>query len=30
MIYSLAPMEGITGHAFRREHAECYGAIDRY
>ncbi len=30
MIYSLAPMEGITGHAFRRVHAECFGALDRY
>ena len=30
MIYSLAPMEGITGHAFRRVHAECFGVLDRY
>ena len=30
MIYSLAPMEGVTGHAFRRVHAECFGALDRY
>lgn len=30
MIYSLAPMEGITGHTFRRVHAECFGALDRY
>ena len=30
MIYSLAPMEGITGHAFRLVHAECFGALDRY
>lgn len=30
MIISLAPMEGITGHAFRRIHAECFGPLDRY
>lgn len=30
MIVSLAPMEGITGHAFRRVHAECFGPLDRY
>lgn len=30
MIYSLAPMEGITGHEFRRVHAECFGAFDVY
>ena len=30
MILSLAPMEGITGHAFRRVHAECFGALDCY
>lgn len=30
MILSLAPMEGITGHVFRRVHAECFGALDRY
>ena len=30
MILSLAPMEGITGSAFRRVHAECFGALDRY
>lgn len=30
MIYSLAPMEGITGHVFRRVHAACFGALDRY
>lgn len=23
-------MEGITGSAFRRVHAECFGALDRY
>lgn len=30
MIFSLAPMEGITGHVFRRVHAEYFGALDRY
>ena len=30
MIISLAPMEGVTGHVFRRVHAECFGALDRY
>ncbi len=30
MILSLAPMEGNTGHIFRRVHAECFGALDRY
>ncbi len=30
VILSLAPMEGITGHVFRRVHAECFGALDRY
>lgn len=30
MIFSLAPMEGITGHVFRRVHAECFGALERY
>lgn len=30
MILSLAPMEGITGHVFRRVHADCFGALDRY
>lgn len=30
MILSLAPMEGVTGHVFRRAHAECFGALDRY
>ena len=30
MILSLAPMEGITGYVFRRVHAECFGALDRY
>ena len=30
MLFSLAPMEGITGHAFRQVHAACFGALDRY
>lgn len=30
MIWSLAPMEGLTGHVFRRVHAECFGPLDRY
>ena len=30
MIYSLAPMEGLTGSTFRAVHAECFGALDRY
>ena len=30
MILSMAPMEGITGHVFRRVHAECFGAMERY
>lgn len=30
MIFSLAPMEGLTGRTFRRVHAECFGALDRY
>lgn len=30
MPLSLAPMEGITGYAFRRVHAEIFGALDRY
>lgn len=30
MQLSLAPMEGITGYAFRRVHAEFFGALDRY
>lgn len=30
MFLSLAPMEGITGHVFRRVHAECFGALDCY
>lgn len=30
MLLSLAPMEGVTGHVFRRVHAECFGALDTY
>lgn len=30
MLLSLAPMEGITGYAFRRAHAEVFGALDHY
>ena len=30
MLLSLAPMEGVTGYAFRRAHAEIFGALDRY
>ena len=30
MILSLAPMEGVTGHVFRRVHADCFGSLDRY
>lgn len=30
MILSMAPMEGNTGHIFRRVHAACFGALDRY
>lgn len=30
MILSLAPMEGITDHVFRRVHAACFGRLDRY
>ena len=30
MLLSLAPMEGITGYAFRHVHAEIFGALDRY
>lgn len=29
MVLSLAPMEGITGHVFRRAHAEVFGGLDR-
>ena len=30
MIFSLAPMEGLTGHTFRAVHARCFGVLDRY
>lgn len=30
VMFSLAPMEGLTGYVFRRVHAECFGALDRY
>ncbi len=30
VLYSLAPMEGITGRVFRQVHAACFGALDRY
>ncbi len=30
MLLSLAPMEGVTGHVFRRVHASCFGAFGRY
>ncbi len=30
MLFSLAPMEGVTGHVFRRVHAGCFGALGRY
>ena len=30
MIYSMAPMEGLTGHVFRRVHAAHFGILDRY
>ena len=30
MLLSLAPMEGITGYAFRRAHAAVFGPLDRY
>ena len=30
MIISLAPMEGLTGHVFRRVHARHFGKLDRY
>ncbi len=29
MLYSMAPMEGITGSVFRRAHAEVFGAMGR-
>ena len=30
MRYALAPMEGVTGHVFRRAHAACFGPADKY
>lgn len=30
IMLSLAPMEGLTGQTFRRVHAACFGALDRY
>lgn len=30
MIYSMAPMEGFTGHVFRRVHAAHFGVLDCY
>ena len=30
ILISLAPMEGLTGCVFRKVHAECFGALDRY
>lgn len=30
MMFSLAPMEGLTGHVFRSVHAACFGPLDRY
>ena len=30
VIFSLAPMEGITGYVFRSIHAQCFGMLDRY
>ena len=30
MMFSLAPMEGVTGYVFRTVYAECFGDIDRY
>ena len=30
MIFSMAPMEGVTGSTFRRVHAEVFGPLDRY
>ena len=30
MILSMAPMEGLTDHVFRRVHAACFGRLDRY
>ena len=30
MNYYFAPMEGITGHIFRRVHGECFRSPDKY
>ena len=30
MMLSLAPMEGVTGYAFRTVYAKCFGGVDRY
>lgn len=30
LLFSLAPMEGLTGHVFRQVHAACFGKLDRY
>ena len=30
MNISLAPMEGITGHVYRRAHHQAFGHCDRY
>ncbi len=30
MYFYMAPLEGITGHVFRRTLCECFGSIDRY
>ena len=30
MLFDFAPLEGITGSAFRRTHASCFSGVDRY
>lgn len=30
MLYTFAPMEGVTGYAFRRAHMRCFTPADRY
>ena len=30
MNYYFAPMEGITGHIYRRVHGECFRSPDKY
>lgn len=30
MIFSLSPMEGLTGHVYRKVQAECFEKLDRY